>query len=294
MDAMAFTPITVVGTFEDASGKPATGRVTATPSHVFTNGEDAVTTKPIVGTIVGGKLSFKLMASNDPETIPVEAFYTFRLETFTGGPPTIFKAVVPYTAPGREIDWTTLARNAREFNVAGSVTVPPPIQGPPGVPGTPGAPGILFSKSYNTEPQKAPEVIGLMPTPDRVVVHLSAPGVILLSFSTNISQITAEQEAKSEGLFNIGLFVNGTLMFTEDGEVALEERARASTTLQVIFFRRLESNADPFGRERPLRDNGLLGSFWCPEAGEYVFEAKYANPDQTLTFSNRILVVGVV
>ena len=154
---MAFTTVTVVGTFEDATGKPANGRLTATPSHPLTNGEDIVTTKPVVGQIVNGVLTnFKIKASNDPETIPTEAFYKFRLETFSGQP-CVFNAVVPFEET--TVDFATLARSSREFAVSGSTKeAPPGPRGPQGPPGPPGA-GLTIDAKQGEGPAEGTESV---------------------------------------------------------------------------------------------------------------------------------------
>lgn len=76
---MAFTQISITGSFQDASGAAVDGTVTFTPTVPMRNTEEATEAtvdKPIVRAIVGGALaSGTLAATDDPDTTPTGATY---------------------------------------------------------------------------------------------------------------------------------------------------------------------------------------------------------------------------
>ena len=112
---MAFTTITLTGSWERADGQPASGRLTATLSTALRNGAVVLGRTPITGILnAAGQLAdhtgqqpFTLLAVNDPATVPTGAVYKFVLE-LDGSPPVPFTAVVPYNAPGATVDLSTL------------------------------------------------------------------------------------------------------------------------------------------------------------------------------------------
>jgi hypothetical protein len=110
---MAFTPITITGTFTKPDGSAASGTVTAILSMPLENGTAQVTPTPIVGILDAsgalkddsGLAPFVLEANDDTGTTPAGSTYEFLIE-LDSAPVRAFSAVVPHaTSP---IDITTL------------------------------------------------------------------------------------------------------------------------------------------------------------------------------------------
>ena len=68
---MAFTNCTITGTFKDPSGNLLNGTFEATPSGVMQNSGVRTSPKTIKAKITAGALSVKLVANNDPGTLPL-------------------------------------------------------------------------------------------------------------------------------------------------------------------------------------------------------------------------------
>lgn len=104
---MAFTNIEITGTFNGANKEGLTGRVTATLSTPIQNADVSVSPSKIVGQVKNGALSMKLVANNDPATLPVGSFYIFRIELqrteFRE-----FKALVEFNSPEGKVDISKL------------------------------------------------------------------------------------------------------------------------------------------------------------------------------------------
>ena len=112
---MAFTTVTITGSYETPAGQPAQGVITATLSEPIQNGTTQIDPTPIQGQIVdgqvmdnSGELPFTLVANNDPATLPVGSSYQFTVE-LDNAPLQEFNAVVPYTAPSGTVDLSALA-----------------------------------------------------------------------------------------------------------------------------------------------------------------------------------------
>jgi len=111
---MAFTPVTITGTFVNPDGTPANGTVTATLLTELQNGTTTLSPRPITGVLIAGgllKLStgapMVLDANDDVGTTPTNSYYTFRI-TLDGAPSTTFSAVVSHSAPGGTVDISAL------------------------------------------------------------------------------------------------------------------------------------------------------------------------------------------
>lgn len=113
---MAFTQVTITGgPFLRPDGQPASGTITATLSEALTNGAEQVDPTPILGTLNAlgmlvddsGLSPFVLLATTDPATLPAGAVYGFVLD-LDSAPVDPFTAAVPYSAPARTVDLSTL------------------------------------------------------------------------------------------------------------------------------------------------------------------------------------------
>lgn len=111
---MAFTPITVTGTFKRPDGSPDSGTGTATLSHRLVNGTAIVEPEPVslelspTGTVVNTSgTAFILDAVDDTGTEPTGAYYTFVLE-FDSAPIDPFTAVISHSAAGGTVDLSTM------------------------------------------------------------------------------------------------------------------------------------------------------------------------------------------
>jgi hypothetical protein len=67
---MAFTNCTITGTFHDANENPLNGTFEATPSGVMQNSGVTTSPKVVKAKITAGVLSVKLVANDDPGTLP--------------------------------------------------------------------------------------------------------------------------------------------------------------------------------------------------------------------------------
>jgi hypothetical protein len=78
---MAFTQITVTGSFQTPAGAPAVGTVSFTPVAAMRNavgGPETTVATTVVGTLVDGELSVSLAATDDPGTTPTGVTYAVR------------------------------------------------------------------------------------------------------------------------------------------------------------------------------------------------------------------------
>lgn len=128
---MAFTNITVTGTFEGSNGAPLNGHVTATLSTAIQNGTTTIAPLRVVGKVENGHLSMVLLANNDPETLPSGSYYTFRVE-LQGTSAYEFKAVVDHASPEAKVDITKLYESSGFVGVGSKlrpqISVSPTIQ----------------------------------------------------------------------------------------------------------------------------------------------------------------------
>lgn len=104
---MAFTPVEVTGTFKGANKEALAGRISATLSTPIQNADVSISPTKIVSNLVGGVLSMNLVANNDPATLPVGSFYTFRIE-LQRTESREFKALVEYNVPEGKVDISKL------------------------------------------------------------------------------------------------------------------------------------------------------------------------------------------
>lgn len=114
-DAMAFTQISVTGSFDRPDGQPAQGTVTAALSARMVNGTEVIEPTPVTGYLDAagqlvndsGEQPFTVAANDDAATTPAGTVYRFVLE-LDSGPIDPFEASVPSAAPGATIDITEL------------------------------------------------------------------------------------------------------------------------------------------------------------------------------------------
>lgn len=102
---MSFTPVTITGQWQEADGSPSSGVLYATPSTVLTNDGEEQSADPIRGVLdeTGSLVTwsgdpFIINATEDADTLPAEAFYTFTLKLY-GQDMVEFNAIVPATSP---------------------------------------------------------------------------------------------------------------------------------------------------------------------------------------------------
>ena len=107
---MAFTAITITGTFVRPDGLPDQGTITATLSEPMTNSGETVEVEPILGMLNSeGELvaqsgePFELFANDDVGTKPPGAEYAFVLQ-LDNAPVRAFSAAVPHAAAEGKID----------------------------------------------------------------------------------------------------------------------------------------------------------------------------------------------
>lgn len=93
---MAFTPVTLTGTFRHPDGTNATGTVSAVPSSSMVNGVTITDLTPIVGTVTAGALSMSILATDDTGTAPSGAFYTFTVQLDGIAPVETFTAPISH------------------------------------------------------------------------------------------------------------------------------------------------------------------------------------------------------
>lgn len=75
---MAFTQVTVVGSYQLPDGTPVDGLVTFTPTQAMTNTDDTAEVSvlaPVVAAIVGGDVTASLAATDDADTTPAGTTY---------------------------------------------------------------------------------------------------------------------------------------------------------------------------------------------------------------------------
>jgi hypothetical protein len=103
---MAFTPVTVTGSYESESGATAAGTVTFTLTQAMQNADQIVTPTPITVTLDGtGHFSTVLLANDDTGTTPPGVCYGVT-EQITGGQQRDYFIVVSHaTSP---VDLSTL------------------------------------------------------------------------------------------------------------------------------------------------------------------------------------------
>lgn len=103
---MAFTPVTVEGTFKSSAGQSAAGTLTFTLTQAMVNGGVSVPPSPIIATLDGsGHFSTVLYANDDEATVPQGVQYGVT-EQVTGAQPRDYFILVSHaTTP---VDLSTL------------------------------------------------------------------------------------------------------------------------------------------------------------------------------------------
>lgn len=111
---MAFTFITVTGTFTRADGSPSQGTVQAALSEPLRNGVVLLERVPAEGRLNDeGKLvnlagePFRLAATDDPATVPAEGSYEWTLQ-IDEAPVRSFFAALKHAAPEGKVDLSEL------------------------------------------------------------------------------------------------------------------------------------------------------------------------------------------
>lgn len=111
---MAFTLVTLTGTFIRPDQTAASGTATFTLTKAIQNGTAEVQPSPIVGVLsqtgqlVSQSLTpLVLVANDDTATVPAGSAYEVQLE-IDGAPLEPFEIVIPHTAAAGTIDLSTL------------------------------------------------------------------------------------------------------------------------------------------------------------------------------------------
>lgn len=93
---MAFTVVTLTGTFQSESGASASGTLTFTLTAAMANGGMIIAPAPVTVTLDGsGHFSTSLLATDDTGTVPQGVQYAVT-EQITGGQPRDYFIVVPH------------------------------------------------------------------------------------------------------------------------------------------------------------------------------------------------------
>jgi hypothetical protein len=130
---VAFTQVTVTGTYRDAEGNDAQGAVVFTPTHAMRNGE-IVVSAPRTAQIVAGAIDIDLAATDDAGTTPEGVVYEVS-EHITGTRVRrTYYLAVPAAGGPVDLDTAPIVED-----VPGAITFPVP--GPQGEPGEPGPAG---------------------------------------------------------------------------------------------------------------------------------------------------------
>lgn len=110
---MAFTNITVTGTWQHADGTSATGKVEFVLSRPVANSNVIISNQPIIATLNGsGSISTTLVANDDTGTFPTGTFYLVT-EQLIGAAHTEYEVVIPHSAVSGTIDISTLMPNTQ-------------------------------------------------------------------------------------------------------------------------------------------------------------------------------------
>lgn len=149
---MAFTQITVTGTFQNSDGTPASGGIRFTPTAVMRNGTSATEINartPVHAQVVNGVLSaVTLAATTDPGTTPTGVTYEVS-EHLTGQQRLTYHIAVPHDGGAISLDTHPRAQEA----VPNSIVFPVPgPTGPEGPAGPIGPPGEGSVDSVNGDP----------------------------------------------------------------------------------------------------------------------------------------------
>jgi len=102
---MAFTQVTLTGTYQDAAGNPLAGTVTFTLTTPIANADVIASVAPITVTLENGSFSLVLAATDDPGTVPPGVPYGVTEALSNGQPRDYFISVSSATSP---IDISTL------------------------------------------------------------------------------------------------------------------------------------------------------------------------------------------
>ena len=104
---MAFTQVTVTGSYDTQAGAPASGTVTFTLTKAMENGDVIINPAPITVMLDGsGHFSTLLAANDDTGTVPQDAQYGVT-ELITGAEPRDYFITLP-SGLGASVDISTL------------------------------------------------------------------------------------------------------------------------------------------------------------------------------------------
>lgn len=101
-----FTPVTLTRTYQDAAGNPLSGTVSVRPRVPMANGGITIGAVPVTTELVEGILSVRVLATTDPDTMPINNSYEV-IETFAGQNKNTYTIVVPHDQ-GETLDLSTL------------------------------------------------------------------------------------------------------------------------------------------------------------------------------------------
>lgn len=107
---MAFTEITVTGTFKSPTGSAASGTVTFTLTRPMEQpGVGIVEPTPIVASLSAGAISQVLYATDDTDTTEAGSVFYSVEEQIVGLPSRSYTINVPHSAADGTVDLSTLA-----------------------------------------------------------------------------------------------------------------------------------------------------------------------------------------
>lgn len=105
---MAFTEVTITGTYRTADGVVAAGAVVFTPTAVMRNGE-IVVGNPVTAQITTGSISVTLAATDDPDTTPVGVSYRVDEHIVGSRSRRTYYLEVPYDGGAIDLDTVAVA-----------------------------------------------------------------------------------------------------------------------------------------------------------------------------------------
>lgn len=105
---MAFTVVTLTGTFQNADGTPADGTVQFQLTQPMANGDVIIETTPLAVILnASGGFSVPLRANDDTATLPVGTQYVV-IERVTSTSNREYAITIPHAAVGGTVDLSTL------------------------------------------------------------------------------------------------------------------------------------------------------------------------------------------
>lgn len=123
---MAFTQVTVTGTYRDAEGDEAVGAVVFTPAAAMRN-DSIVVASPVTAQIVDGAISVSLAATDDPDTLPLGVTYEVVEQIVGTRYRRRYQLPVPYAGGAIDLD------DPDTVIVESDPVITVPVSGPPGL-----------------------------------------------------------------------------------------------------------------------------------------------------------------